>query len=137
MDDKEKYQALMQLAYHMIDEDALKNVNRSAQEQDEDKETLKAVFAATWENMGQRNSRGDKRGITRKINPRILALGLSIASSMSENRYEKLRLSSPYLPSWSTVCKYKKTVRIYIIYYVMCLLIDISSMISTSYVFIK
>ena len=87
----------------MIDEDALKNVNRSAQEQDEDKETLKAVFAATWENMGQRNSRGDKRGITRKINPRILALGLSIASSMSENRYEKLRLSSPYLPSWCSL----------------------------------
>ena len=48
MDDKERYQALMQLAYHMIDEDALKNLNRSAQEQEEDKETLKAVFAATW-----------------------------------------------------------------------------------------
>lgn len=112
LSEKQKFQALCKLAFEMIDKDKVSSgTNKTAEELHEEKETLKAVFEATYQNMGRRNLSGDKRGITGKINPRILALGLSIASSMSQTAYEKLLVTSPHLPSWSTLAKYKKTVR--------------------------
>jgi hypothetical protein len=114
LSEKEKFAALMMLAHELIDKEVDNgdpNHLKSHQEREEEKATLKAVFCATYQNMGRCNKNGDKRGITSKINPRILALGLRLASSMSQNNYEKFKQTSPHLPSWSTLVKYKITVR--------------------------
>jgi hypothetical protein len=131
--DAEKFAALLKLAYDLIDKEVDNGDPRklkSNQERYEEKETLKAVFCASYQNMGRCNKSGDKRGITRKINPRILCLALRLACSMSQTNYEQHRITSPYLPSWSTLVKYKMKVRnkvIYVQYTFLLLSLDLSA----------
>jgi hypothetical protein len=110
-DEAQKWEALMKLAYDSIEREVEATSKKSSEEEKyETKETLKALFEADWRSCGQVNKAGDKRGVRGKIYPRVMHAAIDVAYGLKEAGYERLRRTSRWLPSWSTLVKYKRKV---------------------------